>query len=1175
MPKWTREQEQAIKARNHTILVSAAAGSGKTAVLIERIVHLVRQGDRLNRMMIVTFTRAAAGEMRQRLNTRLTKEAAADPVVMGQALDDLEGTDISTIHAFCQRVIKTDFQAVGIDPMTRVSDEQQQQTLFEEAYHLAANELLDEENQDEQVVWLMQSFSQNELRDMCGELYKFLMSMPAPFAWMREKINGMDVSPFREHPWYRLLLARTKLELSGVTQYLDLQRKMFSDVNAVAALEATYQRDAQTVRQLLDACEAEPDKMMDHLAAVNIATAVKTSKLTEGETAWKEQFSDIRKKIKDVIKKCQEQLVIDEVQAEADLKIIQRTLSGLATLIEHIHRHFMALKNEKNVMDFSDMEQMTLEILSQPAFREDLQKEYDHIFVDECQDVSAVQNAIVQLIHGPNSCLFMVGDVKQSIYRFRLADPTLFLHRMRTFSDEEDAEERRIFLQKNFRSRANVLDAANRVFRSAMQRNVTELDYLPEDELIPGRETCDDPPVEIRLVADNGGMNAAEGLKSETAVVVRRIRELLETTFDDNGRERTYQYRDMVILLSKTAGIGAKLAELLSEQGIPVYFDGKDDYFGLPEIRTVKALLNVIDNPIQDVPLLTVLKMIPFSLTDSDLAKIRMMKSGKNVMFYEAFEAACEEMSEIGEKCRRIRAQIKEWQFRKEVMRLSDFIWFVIRESGFYASCGAYAEGELRQANLRLLCQRAAEYEQNFDGTLSGFLSMIDQQMQTTESRAAKVLGENENLVRIMTMHKSKGLEFPVVFCMRLSESLMGRSQGTLKMHNRLGLCLPYVNPEMSIQRDHPGNEAFKHQRKLDEMAERCRLLYVAMTRAREVLILTGVCKEQGALNWSMQRGENRVWQANGMMDWVMQSVLDDLLTHEMPLEAMDEGPWRVVLEKDVAWKVNNMEQRVDSTADWIQHVVDVPVNQEWCEWWKHVNDRREVKPIKTSVSSLARRLVLNDPMPMGDEDETIDDKREAEEIIAPLRMSELPSKPAFMEQRKMTGAERGTLMHHFLSLVPLAQVRGLKGHELIDAVYRAAGEMIDQGCFERSELNVLDFSDLSAYFASSIGQRMLASEEVHREWSFNLQISRRDHTLLQGIIDCAFMENGKWVLVDYKTDRIDSEEAFIERHTMQLSWYARALEQITGREVGEIWLYSLSRSKPYQVQRISLPEEM
>ena len=1155
---WTKEQQSAIDARNHTILVSAAAGSGKTAVLVERIVGLIREGYRMERMLIVTFTRAAAAEMRQRLNQRIAKEAQSDPEHMTQALDDLEAAEISTIHAFCQKIIRNDFQAVGVDPLTRICDEQQQQTLFEQAFCDAMNQLLDEkDNADFQA--FADSFDQQEIRDMTGRLYTFLMSLPEPFAWLDEHIASLNQQPYEHHPWYLTLVNHSALQLEGLQALLLTQQRMFDEPDAVTTLQETWQADQELYERLMNLDAGSPEVMRDALCTASFRKAAVCRGLTEEQKEWKKRYTKLRDQMKALVKDTAESLTIDPQRLNMELGMMQQHLRGLADLVKRTQQHFAAAKLQQNVVDFNDLEQMTLSILRQEAYRSKLQQDYDHIFVDECQDVSAVQDAILQSIHGEQSCLFMVGDVKQSIYRFRLADPTLFLHRMRTFSDDENARERRIFLQKNFRSRAAVLDATNRVFRKTMLADVTEIDYLPEDELIPGRETEDDPAVEIHLLDTTADEDeSVKDLEAESQVLVQRIKFLLTQSFEDKGARRPYQYRDMVILLPKVARVGSALAELLQQQGVPVYFDGAESYFGLPEIKTITALLSVLDNPMQDVPLLATLKMTPFRMTDQQLADVRLCKTGRDVPFHVAFQECCQQETPLGQRCSAIWQQLQEWRFRSEIMPIKDFLWYILRESGFYASCGALPEGELRQANLRLLCQRAAEYEDNGGVTLGGFLKQIDSQQQAGESRSAKTLGESENLVRIMTIHKSKGLEFPVVFCLRMSSKIHLPRRTGLKMHSQLGVCLPYVNRRLNIRRDTLGDEAFEVQRLLDEKAERARLLYVAMTRARERLILIGCASAEGKTSWKIPHSAYQIWSATSMLDWVMQAVESEQSTGY----PQDANPWKIRVWSNFATQAVDKNRVIHSLAKWLDSVVSVGAVEQMGIEWGGIYQQAESTPLKTSVSSLAKKSVLHDPMPLTDSDEDMEDKRQPEEIISPLRLSNLPARPAFMEEKRMTGAERGTAIHRVLSLIDLQTLGG----NISEGLWQELHRLQELGCITQEEADVISHRSLTQFYQSPIAQRMLQSQQVRREWSFNLRME--GDTLLQGVIDCAFLEDGGWVLLDYKTDRIDDEDAFIQRYAMQLEWYARALEKITGTPVKEMWLYGLGKAKAYSVPR-------
>ncbi len=1159
MPTWTPQQLLAIDASNNTILVSAAAGSGKTAVLVERIVQLIRGGFHLDRMLIVTFTKAAAAEMRQRLNRRLLREAAEDPETFAIALDELESTEISTIHAFCQKVLRNNFQAVGIDPMVRPCDDQMKKSLFEAAWLDAFNTLLEQRN-DPDFLELAYAWEQSRLLEMTAQLYDFLMSLPNPFDWLRRAVAQVD-QPLREHPWLRVLLEHAKLNLQGIPAILQAMRNMFSEPNAVEARWETLQMDEMSCEGLFHVEHCGIDELLNKLNAFSLTKAKAIRGLSNEEKAWSERLSKQRKKITEMVKEIQENLSLDEEKLSREFAMMQRHLRGLAALTEATHDKFLAKKAEKHLIDFSDMEQFTMQVLSDPALRAQMQGEYDHIFVDECQDVSQVQDAILQAIHNDGNCLFMVGDVKQSIYRFRKADPTLFMERLRTYSDDVDAKCRRIILQKNFRSRKNVLNATNIVFRSAMRPRVTELTYDPTDELICGRDAENDPPVEMHLLDVSPGDDGetVEALEAEAQVVIERVQALLNERFDDGAGLRNYTYRDMVILLSAASTTAPRLVELLERAGIPVFYDGAAAFFSLPEVQAMKALLCVIDNPMQDIPLLAALKMPPFSLTDSELGSIRTTKTGKNVPFYEAFSEICTMQGALPDKCRAIREQLTTWRFEAETRRLSDFIWQVMQSSGYYAAVGALPKGELRQANLRMLYQRAQSFEQEGGETLSDFLRLTDEQSAGDDKLSAKMLGENENLLRIMTMHKSKGLEFPVVFLMQMSGGLHKPFRGELLMHTRLGVAMPYVNRELRIKRKTLADEAFKVQRELDEKAERARLLYVAMTRARERLIMIGCCKENQRDVWTLPPSDYAVWNARSMTDWIMQAISTDV--HNLSTTCPQAGnPWNIRVWSDLTGM--DVDKPVDKKefTGYLRKVLSAPIEGDFSNWtWA----KKEAQaPIKTSVSAIAKKAATGDQLPLTDVEEDEATKRRKEEIVSPLRMSELPSRPSFMEERQITGAERGTLTHRALSLIPLDALRGAS--DLYGAVKQAIHDMAEREIFTYQEVMLLSMKGLAAFFGSELGQRMLASRNVRREWAFNLVMDERG-TLLQGVIDCAFQEDGAWVLVDYKTDRIEDEAAFLQRYQLQLDWYAKALERITGLPVKEKYLYAIGRAKAYQ----------
>ena len=1166
MPQWTNEQRLAIEARNHTILVSAAAGSGKTAVLVERIITLLREGYRMDRMMIVTFTRAAAAEMRERLAQRIFEEARIDPVRMGPALDQLEQAEISTIHSFCQRVLREDFQAVGLDPLAAVCEEQTRRELFEQAYELAMNELLEDSSADS-FHFLVSQVDLKDIQSWNDRLHTFLMALPHPFAWAKEKISHICDQPFTAQPWYLPLRDLAMQQLQGVREILSAERRILDQPEALTGHMVNWEADCAVHETFMAALEEHPEELQAIIRSYQLPR-LKTVKVPGGkspaEEEWEKGYKKLRQQHKDLIAEVTAFVCPDETALAHDLPVVQRLAEGLLTLTERCHEHFLALKREENVLDFHDLEQMTLEILENPQLRDRIRMSYDHIFVDECQDVSAIQDAIIQAAHGENCCLFMVGDVKQSIYRFRLADPTLFLHRMRHFPQDEDAPERAIFLQKNFRSTAPILDATNRVFRRTMRADVTELDYLPEDELILGRSDTDAPPVYIELLnRGEEGMKAAEWLKAQADHAAKLIRELLNEPLADGNEIRKYTYRDIVILMPAVRSHGSELADILQSHGIPVYFDGSDDYFALPEILAMRALLDVIDNPMQDIPLLTVLKMTPFLMTDGDLADIRLCKTGRDVPFYEAFDACCEGETLLSERCRAVREQIDSWRFDANVMRLSDLLWKLERETGLFASGGALPEGELRQANMTLLCQKAADYESGGGTTLHGFLQTLDSIRAAGDMSSAKILGEDENLVRIMTIHKSKGLQFPAVILLGMEDPLHHKASKGVHTSSKLGVCVPYYNREINVSRETLMDSAFMLQGQLNEKAERARLLYVAMTRAKERLFIVGGMDGQAAPVWLLNDSSFRVGEAKCMFDWVMQAVIDE---YEKKPTALSTGypqpgsPWFIrVSEISGDFLVDNFSQH-DGLWNMLQEVVSLPRSQELDETWSGISVRRPPVPLKTSVSAMLRSA--EDVLPVTDTEETMQDK--AEPYIPPtqLRLSDAARMPQFMiTDKETTGAERGTLVHRALSLLPLDELRS---GSMAEGLRCGLDQLISMGCFTPDEAALIRPNMILGYFQSEIGRRMLQSTSVRREWSFTLPLP--GGMLMQGVIDCAFREGGGWILVDYKTDRIYDESEFIARYQRQLALYADAIASITGLPVLEQHLYALSINRDFMI---------
>ena len=1151
----SREQLEAIQADNPTILVSAAAGSGKTFVLVERIVRLLREGAHLNRMLIMTFTHAAAGEMRERLNQRLRQEG------LYEALEELEDTQISTIHAFCQTTLRREFQAAGIDPAFRVGDAASCRAMREEAFRLALNELLADEAETD-LRALAEAFGPDRLQAAAGDLYSFLLSIPEPFGWLETQIRRAENTPWEETAWYDALRRMARLHVDGMRACIAAQEAMFREEGAVDFLWETTLHDLSYVEALDDALSQGTEALRRVMLEMDFVQ--RPPALPRGSSQlqkdWKEKWTDLRNRMKDLRDEIRDGLLLNpalfHVEHTTDLAF-QR---GMQALLTHMHALYMDIKRREDVIDFNDMEQMTWELLRQSEIRESVQGSYDHIFVDECQDISGIQDSIIQQVHGEHSTLFMVGDVKQSIYRFRLADPTLFLQRMRSFSDDPGAKERRIFLSTNYRSSASVLEAANEVFEQVMDSRVTELDYTAPDRLRPAPQAEEGESAELCLLNAKGDEeDDRTAVDREADAIIARIAELLETphtvTIDGEESAAPYRYRDMVILLPRVHGIGRRMADRLQKAGIPVFIDERGGYFDQVEVQRMLQLLALLDNPLQDEPLLNVCRLPCFDFSEEELARVRLCDPERNVPFWQAFSACCEGEDALAERCRAVRDAVADWRFLRDSLPLGDLLRRLLRETGFYAACGAMPHGELRQANLRLLCQHAADAQERGHGDIRAFLDLVSEMQVTGDTTSAKTLGEQENVVRIMTMHKSKGLEFPVVFLAAIAASRPGGRESCVRFHKELGLTFLYVNTEYAIERKTPVWDAFGFRKKLDELAERTRLLYVAMTRAKERLILIGSAKPGDASLWSLPRSPYRIWAGGGMLNWVMQTQTPAPTAHWL-----------------VDWGVSDPREEAaqaeadDALRDYLQRVLSEPPEKPLFAR----TEETAAAPLKTSVTSIAKhRVDQREPLT---EEEGAEDKREPERITHPLRLGDLPQRPAFMERRALTAAERGTQTHRLLSLLDPKAFQDLSAGDDWDEALRGELTRLEQaGIVTGEELAAVNRAHLMNYLRSDPGQRMLRSGTVRREWAFNLRVG--EDTLLQGVIDCAFLEDGQWVLVDYKTDWIQDEEAFQERYRDQLNWYREALEKITGLPVKEALLFSLRLGKAFVVPREKLPE--
>ena len=1238
MPQFNDAQTRAISARNPSILVSAAAGSGKTTVMVEKIRQTLISDPEasISQFLVITFTRDAARNMKDKLRALLEDAAQQGIGAAAKALGEIETACVSTIHAFCAQLLREYNDDAGASMNPRVLKETEIRRMLDECFSDAVEALLGRDSaleaEDKSAVGeFLTSFGPEEARGMTEELYGVLMGIPSPFDFLE---RAAKAPPTRA--WDREILDAADLDILSLEECLRREEELWGHALAIPQYEDILRRDGEIVEALLrdleragegrnrargDAAEdprkntcgettedpqkdslkektedpqkntcgeaaecpqkntrkektEDPQKDTREEAAekIRLLEAAKSAfpkapsvrGLDEDAKEWKLRMDKVRNDMKGsdgIIANALRRLapVTDEKSVLANA-VIRRELRALELLLRETASRYRKQKLEAGAIDYADMEQTAYRIMSDPDKRDELLARYKYVYVDECQDVSGIQDAIIKSLAAPDHHFFMVGDIKQSIYGFRHAEPELFERERRAYSDDAASEERRIFFTDNYRSCQSVVDAVNEVFSEAMDRRITDLDYLPEDRLrcnVKG----DFGPVDVILVSK--GDEEADRLEAQCEAVGRYIHSLISPAPEAGARE-SFRFGDIVILLRNSANAASVIVDHLKKMHIPAMYEGAPDFFGLAEVKSFLSLLTVIDNRRNDDALVGALINPPFLFTDRDLADIRLEKP-EHVPFYRAFEMCAERREKpIDGKCREAAELLASWAEKAENMSVPDFVWWLMRETGIYASRGAYPDGKARQANLDALHQRAVDGMKAGNMRLSDFISDLREARETRQSDSDDhpIPGADDNFVRVMTMHKSKGLEFPAVILMNLQRNIH-KSGGTETLltdvgssGDELGFYLPAVQRRRSSRADSQGKDAFAAKAYRKRISEETRVLYVAMTRAEKRLCLTGSFKDGDDALWRAGIRTARVWRTKTMLDMLMPAVLK-----RVPLPSVGEtgqdALWRVTMVSGRA--IGESAQSVSAAEPFIQRVLS---SRE--PTLMYTPERAESAPLKTSVTTLTRSApVISDE----DSEETVEDKRKTEEAVRTFRLGSVPSKPAFLEEEKVEAVSVGTATHRFLRLIDLDAFRD-EHADVEAAVYREAERMKAEGVMTPEEAGLVRLRGVAAFLRGALGQRMLKSADVRREAGFTMRIDPHAPTMVQGIVDCAFMEDGQWVLIDYKTDRDTDPETFVPRHEAQMNWYREAMERLTRLSVKEMWLFALRAGEAYRVER-------
>lgn len=1182
---WTESQREAIEERGCNLLVSAAAGSGKTAVLVERITRLVvEEGVDLDRLLVVTFTNAAAAEMKERISRRIAAELETRSGLEEHLLKQMQllgRASISTLHSFCTEVVRRHFHLVGVDPNFRIGDESQTLLIQQEVIE----ELLEKEYEqaDPTFTRLVEMFASNRndspLVDLLLRIYSFILSNPMPFHWLREKVQAFDLDShsFAETPWIKFILDRSSQQLNSAREVFQEALELCGLSGGPVEYREALQEDLAIVDQLQAALQEGLEPFCQQVQQVQHPRLKRAGKSVD-ETL-KDKVKDLREEGKqlvqsigsDYLKKAPQELL-------EDLQELHPVLEYLAGLVREFHREYRQKKQDQGLLDFNDLEHLALDILEEEAVAREYRNKYLYIFVDEYQDSNPVQEAIINRVKREDN-LFLVGDVKQSIYRFRLADPSLFLDKHRTYQDTRGEPGRRIDLSDNFRSCSEILECVNFFFSWVMSPELGEITYDDKASLFPALQSAPDGKVSVEMhilekIASTLDEDELDGvfndMEIEARMVGRRILDLVgQSIWDARSQSfRTVDYRDIVILLRSTRNWAPVFQDTLQAMGIPVYTDSNTGYFDALEVNIFLNLLRLVDNKQQDIPLISVMRSSIGGFSLEDLLEIRLYQPGKP--FYLALEAYSREKDDqISAAAREFIERLEQWQEQSRWLPVDQFIWKLMVETGYYDYTGALPGGFQRQANLRLLLDRARQFEATTLKGLFSFLRYLDRvRTSSGDMGVARILGENDNVVRIMSVHKSKGLEFPVVIVAGLGKQFnLTDITAPVLLHRELGIGPRYINPDLRIYSDTIARVALREAIRLENLSEEMRILYVALTRAENALLLFGSISnlEGHCRAWNKSLTPFNLARARCYLDWLGAVLIrhpdgEELRKYGLLPEEIgvtpDSSRWQVQVyqREKILQLFGNAELKREALSELTQPDRQLPSPaaaeiQRRLDWEYPYRQAVNI-PSKLSATQIARR---------------------AEKGLFSLGM-ELPAlvtRPGFMEElRPLSGAEKGTILHFVMQQLDFKRVGSPSeiGEQL--------GEMVRKELLTAEEYDTVEVAKIYHFFQSPLGQRILQAKRVEREVAFNQTwkvselfptVAGEDERLLvQGVIDLFFVEGKEVVLVDYKSDFISrdpvdphhSREVVVKRYRHQIELYKRALESILGQPVKESYLY-------------------
>ena len=1180
----------------------------------------------IDKILVVTFTNAAASEMRERILDAIYKkiEESPDDANLQKQIILLNKASICTIDSFCLDVIKNNFYEIDVSANTRIADgteilllkQEVLDDIFEEKYIENDKDFLD-------LIDTYTKYNRDEdLKDLILNIYTYIQASPFPEEWLEEKVKMFDIkenaeySNFSNTPWGKIIIQNVDEILeNGILKLQNLKRKMerFPELEKYTNVVNEDINNYLYIKENLK----DWDKSATIISEFKNKTWPTDKKITND---LKDEAKDIRDSVKDEFKKVKDLINCLSQEANDDIEYMYTILEKLKNLILEFSDRFYQKKREKNIMDFNDMEHLALKMLVKKdelgnVVKTDIAKRYEEKFeeidIDEYQDSNLVQEYILTSVSKGNN-IFMVGDVKQSIYKFRQARPQLFIEKYNKYKlYPGDNEDRKIQLFKNFRSRKNILDFTNLVFENIMSKELGDIDYNQDEYLNLGASYVDiseqNLKTEIEIIdtsdedndiwkteqeldnnienieGDNQTEERVEDVVLEARFVAKKIKELIDSKYqvvDKKLGKRDIKYKDISILLRSMTGVANIYEKEISELGIPVYSDSSGEYLQSTEIETIMSLLRIINNPMQDIPLVTVMRSPIGNFTDNELIEIRM--NDRNSNFYDALTKT------DTPKVKKILGLLEELREDEQYMALDEWIWNIYIKTGYMNYVSLMPNGNLRVSNLKMLFERAKQYESASFKGLFNFINFIDKiKFNSEDLTSAKIIGENENVVRIMSIHKSKGLEFPVIILAGTGKQFNFQDLNEkILLDQDLGIGPQYINSERHIEFKTLAKKALSIKAKNEAISEEMRVLYVALTRAKEKLIVVGRQKDVNKKMSDKQKvleiysEDNKkinpylLQKYKTYLDWIELIYLKegtastkdvfsvninkkaDLIKNSKQEDNEIEDIYAKI--KNNAESHNNVENQ--ETKDKIKQLLN----------WKYPYTEVSEIPTKTSVTKI-KELANAEQIQERTKDLKIDIQEDSTQ-------TSISAKPKFLKDskdNKITNAQKGTVMHLCVQKMNEKEEYDLlKIQDLIE-------ELRTKELISSIEADCIDANRLLEYTKSNLWQELKEAKEINKEKAFyinvkasklynNISKEMDEDILVQGIIDLYYIDkNDNIVLVDYKTDYVEKgkEELLVEKYKEQLKLYKEALEKSLNTKVKNMGIYSLYLNQFIQIE--------